>query len=338
MEKIYFIRDSFLTKLGETLREILPTTRIAKGAKVAIKMHMGELGNLYYIRPPIVGKVVEVLKQYGFKPFVFDTPTWYGGARHTPSAYLETARKNGFTKETIGCPIVISDDSRVIETPYSIGEVSVPKVLIDADALIVLSHFKGHCDAGFGGAIKNLGMGCVSMETKRKMHTALSWPVVSDSCTLCGICVDACTAQALSLGEDRVVLDSKACFGCGACGEACPEGAIRPRVNNLRVLLAEAASAVLKHFDRGHLLFINVLLDVTELCDCQRPAMRKVVDDIGILISPDPLAIDKCSLGMVNKGAGRDVFREIHGLDPEVQLRRAAELGLGSVDYQVVEK
>ena len=338
MRIIYFIKDAFLSKLGETLIEMLPTTRIAKGARVAIKMHMGELGNLYYVRPPIVGKVVEVLKQSGLDPFVFDTPTFYRGARHTPAEYLETARKNGFTEETIGCPIVISDDSQTTETPYSIGEVAIPKVLTEADALVVLSHFKGHCDAGFGGAIKNLGMGCVDMGTKRKMHTTLSQPVVSDSCTLCGTCVDTCANQALSLGEDRLVLDSKDCFGCGACSEACPEEAIRPRVNNLRVLLAEAASAVLGHFDEGCLLFVNVLLDVTKFCDCMRSPMAKVVDDIGILVSCDPLAIDKCSLDMVNEKAGRNVFRELHKLDPEVQLRRAAELGLGSMDYRIVEK
>jgi len=338
VEKIYFIKDAFLPKLEETLNEVLPATRIVEGAKVAIKMHMGELGNLYYVRPPIVGKVVEVLRKGGLEPFVFDTPTLYRGARHTPAAYLETARKNGFTEETIGCPIVISDDSQVVDTPYSIGEVAIPRVLTDADAMVVISHFKGHCDAGFGGAIKNLGMGCVSRETKRKMHTTLSQPVVSDSCTLCGACVENCANQALSLGEDRVVLDSGACYGCGACEEVCPEGAIRPRVNNLRVLLAEAASAVLGCFDRGCLLFVNVLFDVTEFCDCMRSPMAKVVDDIGILVSRDPLAIDRCSLDMVNERAGRDVFRELHRLDPEVQLRRASELGLGSVEYRIVEK
>lgn len=338
MEKVYFIKDAFLPKLEETLGQILPTTRIAKRARVAIKMHMGELGNLYYVRPPIVGKIVEVLKQSGLWPFVFDTPTLYKQARHTPSAYLETARKNGFTEETIGCPIVISDDSQVTETPYSVGEVAIPKVLIDADALVVLSHFKGHCDAGFGGAIKNLGMGCVNRETKRKMHKTLSQPVVSDSCTLCGTCIEICANQALSLGEDRVVLNGDDCFGCGACGEVCPEGTIEPRVNNLRVLLAEAASAVLGYFDERCLLFVNVLFDVTEFCDCMRSPMAKVVDDIGILVSSDPLAIDKCSLDMVNEKAGWDVFRELHKLDPGVQLQRAAELGLGSMSYRIVEK
>jgi len=335
MQTVTFIPSESIEVLAKQV-ELAMGDHFGDGKQIAVKLHMGEYGNLHYLRPPIVGRVVEVLKEKGARPFLLDTPVLYGGPRGTAEGYLDVARKNGFTAQSIGCPLVIAQQYAEVQTALRIGSVEIPQELLQADGLLVLSHFKGHPDAGFGGAIKNLGMGCVSVETKRKMHKILSKPIVNqDQCTQCLTCVDTCPVKALALQEGAVALDPERCWGCGACGEACPEGAIGPAVANLRELLAEAASVVLGQLSEKPLLLVNALLDMTESCDCDPNPGKRIADDIGYLIAGSAVEIDKAAVDLVNEQLGKDFFRERYAVDPLVQLKVAQSLGLGDLEYKL---
>jgi hypothetical protein len=168
MEKVILIEKHLLNNLRKVVAEKIKG-RFSEGEKIAIKMHMGEYGNLNYVRPPIAELIVDELKKIGAKPFVFDAPVLYLGSRDTVEKYQETARKNGFTKETMGCPVVISNEEVEVKSKY-ISKLKLAKELYEAGGMIVLSHFKGHEMASFGGAIKNLGMGGLTKEGKIIMH------------------------------------------------------------------------------------------------------------------------------------------------------------------------
>ena len=337
MQTVTFVPTESIKALAEELEASIGTD-FGGDKQIAVKLHMGEYGNLHYLRPPIVGRVVQVLKDKGVRPFLFDTPVLYGGPRGTASGYLDVARKNGFTPETIGCPVLISDRYVTVQSPLRIGSIEVPRELLEADGLVVLTHFKGHIDAALGGCIKNLGMGCVSIETKRRMHKVLPKPVVDhEKCTQCLTCVEDCPVKALALVDEAITLDQDRCWGCGACGEVCPEGAIAAAVANLRELLAEAASIVLARFTAKPTLFINVLLDMTEFCDCDARGGRRIADDIGYLIAHSAVVIDKASMDLVNDRLGRDFFGERYAVNPMVQLEVGKSLGLGDLEYELVK-
>lgn len=336
MQTVTFVPTESIRALGRELGAWLGPG-FEGDKKIAVKLHMGEYGNLHYLRPPIVGRVVEVLKEKGARPFLFDTPVLYGGPRGTASGYLDVARKNGFAPQTMACPVYIPDRYMTVDSPLRIGSIEVPRELLEADGLVVLTHFKGHVDGAFGGCIKNLGMGCVSVETKRRMHKVLPKPVIDqEKCTQCLTCVEDCPVKALALVDEAVALDQNRCWGCGACGEVCPEGAIGPAVANLRELLAEAASIVLAQFTAKPTLFINVLLDMTEFCDCDARPGRRIADDIGYLMASSAVAIDKASMDLVNEQLGRDFFAARYAVDPMVQLEVGKSLGLGDLEYELV--
>ncbi len=337
MQTVTFIPTESIEVLAEQLNVLLGTE--FEGKQIAIKLHMGEYGNLHYLRPPLVGRVVDVLKGKGARPFLFDTPVWYeGSSRGTVQGYLETARRNGFTQETMGCPIFIDEGYVTVESSLRIGDVCLPKKLLEADGLVVLTHFKGHPDAFLGGCIKNIGMGCVGMPTKEKVHKSLSQPVVdNDKCNQCLTCVEKCPPQALALVKGVISVDRDACFGCGTCGEVCPEGAITAAVANMRELIAEAASIVLAQFSGKPTLFINALLDITELCDCCELPGKRIVDDIGYLIAKSSVAIDKASLDLVNQQQGEKRFGELYPMNPLVQLEVGKRLGLGDLEYELLK-
>jgi uncharacterized Fe-S center protein len=336
MQTVTLIPTESIQALAQQLDLLLDND--LEGKEIAIKLHMGEYGNLHYLRPPLVGRVVEVLKAKGARPFLFDTPTWYQDApRSTAQGYLDTARRNGFTQETIGCPVLITDQYETVGSSLRIGDVSVPRKLLEADGLLVLSHFKGHSDASFGGCIKNIGMGCVAPSTKEKIHKSLSRPVVDDEkCTQCLTCVEKCPAKALALVDEAISLNRDRCWGCGTCGEVCPEGAIGPVVANMRELIAEAASVVLGPFAGRPTLFVNVLLDITELCDCCDLPGRRIADDIGYLISDSPVAVDKASLDLINQQQGKNCFEELFPVKSMVQLEVGQQVGLGDLEYGLV--
>ena len=302
---VTLIQDHLLDNMREELKKEL-SKRFKKGDKVCVKLHFGEPGNLNYIRPSIAGAVIEVLKSIGTKPFIFESLVAYAGPRSEVKSHLEVARKHGFTKETVGCPIVISDKGKTVKSEYY-KDFEVCKDLVEADGLLVLSHFKDHPSASWGGAIKNLGMGAVPIKSKRLMHFSVKARAAHiEKCTGCGLCVKACVkaeSGAIKLVDGKPVIGK--CWACGTCVLACPNGVLEMTGLPLGAGLAEATKQVLAHFDKKKRFYVNVLLDISAHCDCfSETSINAAAPNIGITLSDDPLAIDVASLDLVNKATG----------------------------------
>jgi uncharacterized Fe-S center protein len=343
------------------LRTLFPKVAdvVSTGDSVAVKVHMGEYGGSAYLRPPIVRRVCDLIKEAGGKPFVTDTTTLYPAGRFTASQYLATATYNGFTEESMGAPVVIADgeqgyDGEWVNTPKRFSDCSLDKIKIareifDADSMIVLSHLKGHELSGFGGSIKNVAMGCVTKESKAAQHRVNRGVIDFSKCTGCGQCVEACAFKALSLLEEKMVRDEEKCMNCNNCLYTCAEGvfSLPLRAKEVfQVYLAHAAAGVLSRF-HSKVAFINFVQDITPLCDCATPSGLPVVPDIGILASIDVVAIDKASLDLIaqSKPVGRftnvsspDILGKINSTDSLIQIRTAKELGLGNIEYQLKEQ
>jgi uncharacterized Fe-S center protein len=329
---------------------------VSAGDSVAVKVHMGEYGGSAYLRPPIVRRVCDLIKEAGGKPFVTDTTALYPLGRFTASQYLATAAYNGFTEESMEVPVVIADgergyDGEWADTPKRVSNCSLDKIKIareifDADSMIVLSHLKGHELSGFGGSIKNVAMGCVTKESKAAQHKVNLGVIDLSKCTGCGQCVEACAFQALSLLKEKIVRDKEECMNCNNCLYTCPEGvfSLPPQAKErFQVYLAHAAAGVLSRF-HFKVAFINFVQDITPLCDCVTPSGLPVAPDIGILASPDVVAIDKASLDLIaqSRFGGKfadanslDVLGEINGTDSLIQIRTAQKLDLGNMEYQL---
>jgi len=257
-------------------------TKIKKGNSVAIKLHMGEYGNLNYVRPPIAARIVEVIKDVGGKPFLFDSIALYRAHRHSVEEYIKTAKMNGFSQDTMECPVIISDKGVTVKTKGAMKEIEVSKHLYDADAIVVLSHAKAHEMTGFGGAIKNLGMGGVTVSGKSQVHS-----------------------------------------------------------KNLLFSLAEAAEAVVEKFESDKKFYVNVLLDIAPRCDCfpignVDPGFP-ICENIGILLSKDPVAIDMTSIDLINKKTGKNIFLELTEIEPKEVIENAFKLGMGDKKYDLKE-
>jgi uncharacterized Fe-S center protein len=329
---------------------------VSAGDSVAVKVHMGEYGGSGYLRPPIVRRACDLIKEAGGKPFVTDTTTLYPLGRFTASKYLATAARNGFTEESVGAPVVIADGEQGYEGEFvdiprqvsgcSLDRIKIARKIFDADSMVVLSHVKGHEQAGFGGSIKNVAMGCVTKESKAAQHRANRAIMDFSKCNGCGQCIEACPFGALSLVEEKVVRDDEKCMDCSHCFYLCPEGvySLPPRAKErFQISLAHAAAAVLTRF-QSNVAFINFVQDVTQSCDCVAPSGFPVVPDIGILASTDVVAIDKASLDLVaqSKPLGKfanisspDILGKINGTDSLLQIRIAHELGLGNIEYRL---
>lgn len=330
---------------------------IAEGASVAVKVHMGELGNLTYLRPVFVRKVVDMVKTAGGNPFVTDTTTLYQNKRFTARNYLETAAYNGFSPETLGAPVVIADGEegysgfkvKVERTVNGCGlkEMEVASEFSKAETVIVLSHVKGHNLSGLGGALKNVAMGCVTKKGKAAQHSVHIPQLDESRCDGCGACVKVCVFNALRLEGGKPVRDLGKCMACSLCLFECPKKAYHWPEGSKEVFqtyLAHSAYAVLSTFKEGKVGFLNFVQDVTPLCDCCTPAGQVVVGDVGILASKDPVAIDKASLDLIDKSPpiGRltvtppDFLGKINETSSLIHLEVAQKLGLGSLIYQLI--
>ena len=332
---------------------------VSAGDSVAVKVHMGEYGSSAYLRPPIVHRVCDLIKETGGKPFVTDTTTLYPAKRYTASQYLATAAFNGFTEESLGAPVVIADGEQGYDGEWvyiskrvsdcSLDRIKLARGIFDADSMIVLSHLKGHELSGFGGSIKNVAMGCVTKDSKAAQHRLNRGVMDLSKCTGCGQCVEACAFKALSVIEEKIARDDEKCMNCNNCLYVCPEKVFSfpPQAQErFQVYLAHATAGVLSRF-RSKVAFINFIQDVTPLCDCVTPSGLPVVPDIGILASTDVVAIDKASLDLIaqSKPLGEfanvsspDILGKINGTDSLIQIRTAQELDLGNMAYKLKEQ
>jgi len=328
---------------------------IPNGGSVAIKLHMGELGNIRYIRPVFVREIVDIVRDRGGRPFLFETVASYPGERDTKQKYLNTAVKNGFAEATVGAPVVITDDEDKQELiPISnrindceLEQAKVPSLLLESPCILVVSHVKGHDLTGFGGALKNVGMGCVSSETKRAQHFVNMPQFNNSDCDGCGKCNESCPTGAIKLVNETVEREVSECISCGTCLFRCPLHCwVWPAGSKekLQVYMAHVASAVLSEY-KGRIGFVNFVQDVVPHCDCAAPSGQPVVQDVGIVFSFDPVAVDKASLDLVDRApiipgstsvTPPDVLGKMHQTDSLVQLVTAEKLGVGTLKYEMV--
>lgn len=323
---------------------------------VALKLHLGEPGNLAYLRPNYVAQVVDMVRAGGGRPFVTDTNSLYTGHRSNAVDHLEAAGRNGFNRITLGCDVIIADglkgtDYREVEIGAKhVKAAKVASAIADSDTLVSVSHFKGHEMTGFGGAIKNLGMGCGSRGGKLEMHSASKPKMDKEKCTSCAVCLKSCSQKAIAFdSEKKAEIDYEKCVGCGQCVAICEYGAAGvvydESAQNATEKIAEYALAALKDKQSFHVGFI---VDVSPYCDCWGHNDAAIVPDIGIAASLDPVALDRACVDMVNEApvnaasvlgdsglkSGGDKFGRIHpNTSWQNGLAYAQSIGLGTQDY-----
>lgn len=331
---------------------------------VAIKMHFGEKGNLAFLRPNYAKAVADYVKERGGKPFLTDCNTLYVGSRKNALEHLDTAYENGFNPLCTGCQTIIADglkgtDEELLPVPNGefVREAKVGKALADADVVLSLTHFKGHGMAGFGGAIKNVGMGGGSRAGKMEQHSDGKVQVDQAKCVGCGRCVNICAHGAPSLTDRKSSIDPGKCVGCGRCLALCPTDAIAPiewqAASVFNKKMAEYAAAIVHGKPQFH---ISLIVDVSPNCDCHAENDVPIVPDIGMLCSTDMVALDQACADLVNaaeplpngqlarniakdpEGAkGQDYF---HLTTPESDwktcLAHAEKIGLGTREYDLI--
>ncbi len=347
--KVYIARareENDLLSAIDTLLERVWPDGISSNDLTAIKLHFGEKGNKSFIEPRYVRKVVEWSKAKGVVPFLTDTNTLYRGWRCVTPSHIAIAAEHGFGFDEMGAPVVIADGLRgescreIVVDRNFYKTVKVGFEVAAADGLIVLTHFKAHELTGFGGSIKNIGMGCASREGKLSQHSTGSPRVNREKCTACGVCIENCAFRAIELSDGRALIRPEVCSGCSQCIVVCPEGVIHVQWNEstarVQKKMAEYGLGTLKGKE-GKYLFMNFLLKITPVCDCFGHDRPPIAEDIGILASNDPVAIDQVSVDLVNSG-GEDRFRDIYPqIDWSVQLDYGEEIGLGRRTYELID-
>lgn len=367
--KVYFTNlrttpsSNLLDKMERLVKRAGITNIDFKNQFVAIKIHFGEPGNLAYIRPNYAARMATLLRSLGAKPFLTDCNTLYSGRRSNAVDHLESAMENGFNPISAKCEVIIADglkgtDYREIEIN---GEYcKAPKIgaaIVDADIVLTMNHFKGHEQTGFGGALKNLGMGCASVGGKLELHSA-SQPIVDrENCKSCNICVKHCAHDAIHLDGNKIAtIDYEKCVGCGQCVALCQydaavmgDGDTSERLN---YKIAEYSKAVLLDKPNFHISFI---MNVSPECDCWNHNDAAIVPDLGIAASFDPVALDKACADIVINAPiletgnrlsdsphhdhleGCDKFHIMH---PETNwqagLEHAEKIGLGTQEYELI--
>jgi len=351
--KVYFISQKDSNNLKEInirLKLLLDKSGIlnfiGKSQKCAVKMHFGEEGNTGFVRPEHLKIVCDAIKKMGAYPFLSDTNTLYRGRRLNSQDHLKLAYEHGFSQEITGAEVIIPDDTRSEEAvsveinQKHIKSAKIARIYIDSESLLAVSHFKGHILTGFGGALKNIGMGCATRAGKLAQHCNLAPVVHLEHCIGCSECLKVCPAGAICIRDKKSIVDSKKCIGCASCLAACPTMAMFIDFGAgdlVQEKMVEYSLAVLKN-RKGQTAFINFALKINKECDCWGMENPRIAPDVGILASMDPVSIDKASFDLVNQACGRDIFKETHpDQDGLKQLKLANRLGLGNLDYELIE-
>ena len=361
------------TARRETLQQKLRRLMLAAGIQsidfngkfTCIKLHLGEPGNLGYLRPNYAKTVADLVKELGGRPFLSDANTLYVGRRKNALEHLDSAYENGFSPFSTGCHVIIADGLKgtdevpvPVEGGRYVKEAKIGRAFMDADVFLSLTHFKGHEMAGFGGALKNIGMGCGSRAGKMEMHSQGLPKVNYDKCVGCGVCGKSCAQNAISYGSGKADILEARCVGCGRCIGVCPTDAIQCRwdeaLSVMSCKIAEYAKAVVAGRPCFH---ISLVCDVSPSCDCDSCNDLPIVPDVGMFASFDPVALDQACVDAVNaqtaargsvldeilreqgmKQPPADYFRTVH---PDVcwedGLKHAEALGLGTRDYTLIQ-
>ncbi|HXX57888.1 MAG TPA: DUF362 domain-containing protein [Thermodesulfovibrionales bacterium] len=372
MAKVYFssarvtkwkYEDSMPGKLERLLKEARLSGYFSPKEWVAIKTHFGSEGAHRIVRPVFLRKVVEALRNIGAKPFVTDT------VRIKGLDYLDVANENGINHLSVGAPVVIADglygkDSIMVKAGEILGEIAVASLIYDVPGMVVCSHVKGHINAGYGGAIKNVAMGGVSSAHRTcgwkcgrgAMHTIgegkLFWD--EEKCEMCYQCSEICPLGAITFNEeDDLVWDGDTCWRCGRCERVCQSEALTLPGDDERFMrsLAEAAKTVLSTFEPQKVVYINFLSEIQPECDCMPIADVPVIQDQGILLSDDIVSIEQASIDMLQTASplpesaasqegisrGDDILFALSKKPYIIQVEEAERLGLGSRAYELIE-
>ena len=367
MSKVYF--TNLRVKNGHSLLDKLETLVRKSGIEqidfagkfTAVKIHFGEPGNLAYIRPNYVAKLVQFLQTKQAKVFLTDSNTLYCGGRSNAVDHIQSAMENGFNPISVPCPVIIADGLKAIDyRELSIDceyckTVKIGAAIADADIIISMTHFKGHEQTGFGGTLKNLGMGSASVAGKKEMHSTSQPRIVEKNCTACGQCVKYCASKAMTLNElKKAEIDQTKCTGCGQCIAVCQYDAAQVRWDAAADItcckVAEYSLAVVKDKPHFHVSFI---MDVSPDCDCWGCNDAPIVPNIGIAASFDPVALDKACADMVTAAAantgtclnvhehgmlqGEEKFKLVHPrTNWKLALVHAEKIGLGNMEYELI--
>lgn len=370
--KVYF--TDFRTKInGESMPHKLARLAQTAGIKdidmngkfVAIKMHFGELGNISFLRPNYARAIVDLIKEMGGKPYLVDCNTLYPGSRKNALEHLECAWQNGFTPLTVGCPVLIGDGLKgtddiavkVDGCEYT-KEALIGRAVMDADVFVSLTHFKGHESTGFGGTLKNIGMGCGSRAGKKDMHNCGQPTVNQDLCRGCKACQRECANNGLEFDEAtrKMHVNKANCLGCGRCIGACNFDAISFEEDNavsvLDAKIAEYTKAVVDNRPSFH---ISLICDVSPYCDCHSENDAAILPNIGMLASYDPVALDQACADLCLKATPfensvlgdnmkKEGFEDHHdhfrNTTPESEwkymLSHGEKIGLGTREYELI--
>jgi uncharacterized Fe-S center protein len=327
----------------------------------AVKIHFGEPGNLAYIRPNYAARLVKFLQEKNAKVFLTDSNTLYSGRRSNAVDHLQSAMENGFNPIAVPCPVIIADGLRAID--YREVDIDgeycksakIGSAIAEADIVISMTHFKGHEQTGFGGVLKNLGMGSASVAGKLELHSSSQPVMKQEKCTACGQCVKYCASKAITSGKKKKAeIDGTKCVGCGQCIAVCQFDAVQVVWDNSSDLtnyrVAEYALASVKGKPHFHISFI---MDVSPLCDCWAYNDAAIVPDAGIAASFDPVALDKACVDIVTRACansntalgeitrdnlhGKDKFTLLHPhTDWRVSLKHGEKIGLGNTEYELI--
>ena len=330
---------------------------MSDGDLVAVKLHFGEEGNTGFVHPVFVREVVRQVRKAGGKPFLTDANTLYRGKRANSVDHLTCAVRNGFSFATVNAPIIIADGLNGkdgVDVPISgfdhFDSVRIGSAAVHADAMVVVTHVKGHEATGFGGAMKNLGMGLGTRSAKQRMHSDLKPQVNAEKCTACKKCVKACPVHAIEIHHKVAVIDHELCYGCGECVATCSYGAIgiqwKTEPDAIQEKIVEHCAGALADKE-GKVVYLSFVTNVSPDCDCWNFSDAPVVADVGVLASTDLVAIDQAAYDLVVQAAGlpgslgegmargADKFTEITGIDGTGAMRYAEKHGMGSRAYEL---
>jgi uncharacterized Fe-S center protein len=338
LSNVYFIKNttSNYSQLGKDalvlLKKVVSETGHRFEKEVPIKVHFGEEGNKTFIPAKCYDEIINYLKENGISTAYIETNVLYRGSRTTRERHIDTAISHGFTQ----IPIIIADGD--IGTEYDEIEINkdyIKKCKIGKEyskykQFIVISHFKGHIEAGFGGALKQLAMGFAARSGKLEQHSGISPVIKAEKCISCGICEEKCDFGAIHR-EDTAIIDERKCIGCAGCIAVCPEGAIRNTWDGSHFLekLSEYAFGASKGKDT---IFITFVHNITKDCDCVGESMKPITDNIGVLAGKDPVALDTACLDLVQKSSGQKLFQK-----GRASLRHAEKIGLGTMKYKLID-